>query len=147
MAQARPEGQHTVYVRVIVDSELDKAIGSSGHEANGYFPEGLARYRRSAGRIDSSLQLAPEGDGIGIYGEPAHVDKAQATLTKVAESPRRNRRTYHPGRKSGHRVQRLATGESDHPAKLCRCIVNTIRVAMPQRSGLRPKETMPLHSG
>ena len=81
------EGQHSVYVQVIVDSELDKAIASTGHEANGYFLEGVACYLQSADRIDSSLQLDPEGDGIGIYGEPAHVDKAQATLTKVAKSP------------------------------------------------------------
>ena len=81
------EGQHTVYVQVIVDSELDKAIAATGHEANGYFLEGVARYFQSIDRIDSDLQLDPEGDGIGIYGEPAHVDKAQATFTKVAESP------------------------------------------------------------
>lgn len=101
ITQARPEGQLTVYVRVIVDSELDKAIGSSGHEANGYFLEGLARYRQSADRIDSSLQLDPEGDGIGIYGEPAHIDKGQATFTKVAESPAEITKLINQAEKAG----------------------------------------------
>lgn len=81
------EGQHSVYVQVLVDSELDQAIADTGHEANGYFLEGLARYLQSADRIDSSLQLDPEGEGIGIYGEPAHVDKAQAAFRSIAERP------------------------------------------------------------
>lgn len=95
------EGQHTVYVQVMVDSELDKAIAATGHEANGYFLEGLARYLQSADRIDSSLQLDPEGEGIGIYGEPAHVEKAQATLTKVAESPAEIAKLINKAEKAG----------------------------------------------
>lgn len=95
------EGQHSVYVQVMVDSELDKAIAATGHEANGYFLEGLARYLQSADRIDSSLQLDPEGDGIGIYGEPTHVEKAQATLTKVAESPAEIAKLINQAEKAG----------------------------------------------
>ncbi|CAM4280394.1 MULTISPECIES: hypothetical protein [Corynebacterium] len=81
------EVQHTVYIRVLVDSKLDEAIAATGHEANGYFLEGLARYLQSADRIDPSLQLDPEGEGIGIYGEPSHVDKAQSAFTSIAERP------------------------------------------------------------
>ncbi|WP_288864885.1 hypothetical protein [uncultured Corynebacterium sp.] len=95
------EGQHTVYVQVIVDSELDKAIAATGNEANGCFLEGVARYLQSADRIDPSLQLDPEGDGIGIYGNPAHVDKAQATLTKVAESPAEIAKLINQAEKAG----------------------------------------------
>ena len=53
--------------------------------------------------------------------------------------PRRNHKTYQPGRKSGHRVRRLATDESDHPAKLCRCIVKRGRVTMPLHSQYNPR--------
>lgn len=81
------EGQHTVYIQVLVDSELDHAITATGHEANGYFLEGLACYLQSANHIDSNLQLDPEGEGIGIYGNPAHVDKAQAAFRNIAETP------------------------------------------------------------
>lgn len=80
-------GQHTVYIQVLVDSELDHAITATGHEANGYFLEGLACYLQSANHIDSNLQLDPEGEGIGIYGNPAHVDKAQAAFRNIAETP------------------------------------------------------------
>ena len=44
------EGQHSVYLQVAAGSELDKAIAASGHEANGYFLEGVARYLQSKGR-------------------------------------------------------------------------------------------------
>ncbi|WJY97872.1 hypothetical protein [Corynebacterium fournieri] len=81
------EGQHTVYIQVLVDTELDHAITATGHEANGYFLEGLACYLQSADRIDPSLQLDPEGEGIGIYGNPAHVEKAQTAFRRIAETP------------------------------------------------------------
>lgn len=81
------EGQHSVYLQVAVGSELDKAIAASGHEANGYFLEGVARYLQLRGRVDPSLQLDPEGEGIGIYGDPAHVDKAQSSFAGIAERP------------------------------------------------------------
>lgn len=81
------EGQHTVYIQVVVDSELDKAVAATGHEANGYFLEGLAEYFKSTGQIDGSVQFYPEGEGIDIYGDPKHVEKVQAVFGEIAEAP------------------------------------------------------------
>lgn len=81
------EGQHTVYIQVVVGSDLDKAVAATGHEANGYFLEGLAEYFRSTGQIDGSVQLDPEGQGIGIYGDPKHVEKVRAVFGEVVGVP------------------------------------------------------------
>ncbi|MBP3948022.1 hypothetical protein J5Y21_03810 [Corynebacterium sp. Marseille-P3884] len=81
------DGQHSVYIQVVVDSDLDKAVAATGHEANGYFLEGLAEYFKSTGQIDGSVQFDPEGQGIGIYGDPKHVEKVQAVFGEIAEAP------------------------------------------------------------
>lgn len=81
------EGQHSVYIQVVVGSDLHKAIAATGHEANGYFLEGLAEYFKSTGQIDGSLQFDPEGQGIGIYGDAEHVEKVRAVFGEVAETP------------------------------------------------------------
>ena len=81
------EGQHSVYIQVVVGSELDKAVAATGHEANGYFLEGLAEYFKSTAQIDGSEQFDPEGEGIGIYGDPKHVEKVQAVFGDVVGVP------------------------------------------------------------
>jgi|GEM_PF-1537353 len=81
------EGQHSVYIQVVVGSDLDKAVAATGHEANGYFLEGLAEYFKSTAQIDGSVQFDPEGEGIGIYGDPKHVEKVQTVFGEIAETP------------------------------------------------------------
>lgn len=81
------EGQHSVYIQVVVGSELDEAVSATGQEANGYFLEGLGEYLRLTGQIDGSVQFDPEGQGIGIYGDPKHVEKIQVVFAEIAEAP------------------------------------------------------------
>lgn len=81
------EGQHSVYIQVVVGSDLDEAVAATGHEANGYFLEGLGEYFKSTGQIDGSVQFDPEGQGIGIYGDPKHVEKVQVVFGEIAEAP------------------------------------------------------------
>ncbi|MGV0432840.1 hypothetical protein [Corynebacterium sp. 20_84] len=81
------EGQHSVYIQVVVGSDLDKAVAATGHEANGYFLEGLAGYFKSTAQIDGSVQFDPEGEGIGFYGDPKHVEKVQTVFGEIAEAP------------------------------------------------------------
>ena len=81
------EGQHSVYIQVLVGSELEKAIAATGHEANGYCLEGLAEYFKSTGQIGGGVQFDPEGQGVGIYGEPEQVEKVRAVFGEIAEAP------------------------------------------------------------
>ena len=81
------EGQHTVYIQVVVGSDLDKAVAATGHEASGYFLEGLAEYFKLTGQIDGSVEFYPEGEGIDIYGDAKHVEKVQAVFWEIAEAP------------------------------------------------------------
>lgn len=81
------EGQHSVYIQVVVGSELDEAVSATGHEANGYFLEGLGEYLRLTGQTDGSVEFDPEGQGIGIYGDPKHVEKVQVLFGEIAEAP------------------------------------------------------------
>ena len=62
-------------------------MAATGHEANGYFLEGLGEYFMSTGQIDGSVEFDPEGEGIGIYGDPKHVEKVQAVFGEIAEVP------------------------------------------------------------
>ena len=39
------------------------------------------------GQIDGSVQFDPEGQGIGIYGDPKHVEKIQVVFGEIAEEP------------------------------------------------------------
>ena len=71
----------------MVGSDLDKAVAATGHEASGYFLEGLGEYFRSTGQIDGSVQFDPEGQGIGICGDPKHVEKVQTVFGETAEAP------------------------------------------------------------
>lgn len=76
-------GKSTMYAKVLVDSELDKAVATTEYEANGYFLEGLLKYWQTTGQADSELELDPEGDGIGILGQPEHIRTSREKLNAL----------------------------------------------------------------
>ena len=76
-------GKSTMYAKVLVDSELDKAVATTEYEANGYFLEGLLKYWQTTGQADPELELDPEADGIGILGQPDHVRTAREKLNTL----------------------------------------------------------------
>ena len=76
-------GKHTMYAQVLVDSEVDKAVTATQYYAHGYFLEGVLKYWQTTNEVAEELGLDPEGDGIGITGQPDHVRTAREKLNAL----------------------------------------------------------------
>lgn len=60
------------------DLPADEAITAAGHEANGYFWEGIVRY--SAPDLASRVELDPEAGMFAAHGDRATVDRLRAAI-------------------------------------------------------------------
>ena len=72
-----------MYAQVLVDSEVDKAVTATQYYAHGYFLEGVLKYWQTTNEVAEELGLDPEGDGIGITGQPDHVRTAREKLNAL----------------------------------------------------------------
>ena len=66
-------GKDTMYAKVLVDSRLDKAVTKAGGDASGYFLDAVLRYWQAINTIAAGVELDPEGDGVGVTGQPDEV--------------------------------------------------------------------------